>query len=100
MLPNSRDHSAMGVFRVEGGVTTPLLAARGLSKSYGLTEVLSGVDFTLHPGEAVAVIGENGAGKSTFAKIIAGVIRPDSGSMLFQGGEVHFSSPPGPVASA
>lgn len=78
---------------VEEWPTAPLLAAKGISKSYGSHRVLSDIDFTLHRGEAVAVIGENGAGKSTFAKITAGVIRPDEGELLLEGRSVSFSSP-------
>jgi ribose transport system ATP-binding protein len=71
----------------------PLLAAKGLAKSYAGHLVLSEIDFTLDRGEAVAVIGENGAGKSTFAKIVAGVIRPDAGELLLDGRSVSFNSP-------
>ncbi|MBJ7598203.1 MAG: D-xylose ABC transporter ATP-binding protein [Candidatus Nephthysia bennettiae] len=74
-------------------MTAPLLSVTGVSKSYGAYRALNGVDFVVHAGQAVAVIGENGAGKSTFAKILAGVIRPDSGSILLEGEEVRFSSP-------
>ncbi len=57
------------------GARTRLLETTGLSKAYGSHTVLSDVRFTLDRGQSVAVIGENGAGKSTFAKILAGVIR-------------------------
>jgi ABC-type sugar transport system ATPase subunit len=70
-----------------------LLAARGLTKGYGGTVVLRDVDFTLAAGESVAVIGENGAGKSTFAKIIAGVVVPDDGDIVINGEQVAFRSP-------
>ncbi len=50
----------------------PLVLARGVSKSFGGVEVLRDVDLDLMPGEVHALIGENGAGKSTFAKILAG----------------------------
>src|SRR5204863_2682284 len=51
------------------------------------------VDFHLDPGQSVAVIGENGAGKSTFAKILTGVIRADSGTLTLAGTNVSFASP-------
>jgi ribose transport system ATP-binding protein len=70
-----------------------LFEAHQLSKAYAGHEVLSGVDFALARGEAVAVIGENGAGKSTFAKIVAGVIRPDRGELRLDGEQVSFGSP-------
>ena len=71
----------------------PLFEARGLTKSYGPNRILTEVGFTLARGESVALIGENGAGKSTFAKIITGVIRPDSGTLAFDGVEVVFTAP-------
>ncbi|RIK39443.1 MAG: D-xylose ABC transporter ATP-binding protein [Chloroflexi bacterium] len=71
----------------------PLLATTGIGKRYGQHVVLRDVGFQLHRGESVAVIGENGAGKSTFAKIITGVIRPDSGEMWLEGRPVSFRSP-------
>src|SRR5712691_43265 len=70
-----------------------LLETRDITKNYGSNRVLSDVRFRLHAGQSVAVIGENGAGKSTFAKILTGVIRPDGGSMLLRGRPVAFSSP-------
>jgi ABC-type sugar transport system ATPase subunit len=72
---------------------TPLLQTAGISKSYGPNRVLIDVAFPLMAGESVAVIGENGAGKSTFAKVLAGVIRPDSGAIHFRGKLVSFHSP-------
>src|SRR5690348_568047 len=71
----------------------PLVEAVGLSKSYGLHRVVSDVDFRLNAGESVAVIGENGAGKSTFAKMLAGAIRPDGGTLRLRGQPVSFHSP-------
>lgn len=71
----------------------PLFEARGLTKSFGANRILTDIDFTLGRGESVALIGENGAGKSTFAKILAGVIRPDSGEMRFDGRKADFASP-------
>jgi ABC-type sugar transport system ATPase subunit len=70
---------------------TPLLAARGLSKSYGGVRVLHGVDFELGAGEVHALVGENGAGKSTLVKILAGAVRADAGSVELRGAAL----PPG-----
>src|ERR671934_142956 len=70
-----------------------LLEVRGLSKSYGPNRVLSEIAFTLDQGESVAIIGENGAGKSTFAKILAGVVAPDQGRILLEGVPVRFHAP-------
>ncbi len=61
---------------------TPMLRARGLSKSFGARRVLDGVDLEVAPGEMVALVGENGAGKSTLIKCIAGVLEPDAGEVV------------------
>jgi len=64
---------------------TPLLEARGLTVGYGRTPALRGLDAEVFPGEIVAVLGENGSGKSTFLKAIARVLAPESGDILFEG---------------
>ena len=71
----------------------PLISARGISKSFATIEVLRDVDLDLMPGEIHALLGENGAGKSTFAKIIAGVHRPTRGTLALNGQTVEVSSP-------
>ena len=71
----------------------PLVSARGISKSFAGIEVLGDVDLDLYPGEIHALLGENGAGKSTFAKILAGVFRPTRGTITFSGKRVDVSSP-------
>jgi ABC-type sugar transport system ATPase subunit len=70
-----------------------VLRATKLAKSYGGHLVLKHVDFAIKAGEIVAVIGENGAGKSTFAKIVAGAVQPESGEISCQGRAVEFRSP-------
>ncbi len=72
---------------------TPLLSARGISKSFAGVEVLRDVDLDLMPGEIHALLGENGAGKSTFAKIVAGVHRPTRGTLTLNGVAVDIASP-------
>jgi ABC-type sugar transport system ATPase subunit len=72
---------------------SPLLEARGISKSYGHVQALSGVDFHVAHGETVALVGDNGAGKSTFTKIICGALHPDAGQLLLDGEAVSFASP-------
>ena len=64
---------------------TPLLEARGLSASYGATPGLRGLDAAILSGEIVALLGENGSGKSTFLKVIARILEPDGGSLLLDG---------------
>jgi simple sugar transport system ATP-binding protein len=73
--------------------TTPILEARDIVKTYGHVHALEGANFTVHPGEVVAMIGDNGAGKSTLTKVISGVVRPDSGEVLFEGQPVEIGSP-------
>ena len=63
----------------------PLLSATGLSKHFDGVQALRGAQFDLAPGEVHALMGENGAGKSTFGKILAGALRPDSGRILLAG---------------
>ena len=71
----------------------PILAARDLTKRYGRVTAMSGCDFELFPGEILAVIGDNGAGKSTMIKALSGAIRPDSGEIRLDGKPVSLSSP-------
>ncbi len=70
----------------------PLLEMIGISKSFGGVQALRDVDFSLYPGEIHGLVGENGAGKSTTMKIIAGVHHGYEGVMKLDGKEVHFRS--------
>ncbi|HTZ66212.1 MAG TPA: ATP-binding cassette domain-containing protein, partial [Roseiarcus sp.] len=70
----------------------PLLELTGVSKSFGGVQALRGVDFTLDAGQIHGLAGENGAGKSTMMKIIAGVHPADAGHVRLDGKEVHFRS--------
>ncbi|WP_199259464.1 sugar ABC transporter ATP-binding protein [Paracoccus binzhouensis] len=72
-------------------MTAPILALRGVTRSFGPIEVLHGVDFALHPGEVHALIGENGAGKSTAMKILAGYLDPTGGEVLLDGTPIRFA---------
>ncbi|MER5735886.1 MULTISPECIES: ABC transporter ATP-binding protein [unclassified Streptomyces] len=65
--------------------TAPLLEATGLSKAYGPTTALSGADFALRAGEVVAVMGPSGSGKSTLLHCLAGIVRPDAGTLAYDG---------------
>jgi D-xylose transport system ATP-binding protein len=73
--------------------STPVLALKGVSKSFGPVQALSNVDFEVGPGEVVALVGDNGAGKSTLVKTIAGIHPADEGTILFEGNEVNITSP-------
>jgi ribose transport system ATP-binding protein len=72
--------------------STPLLELAGISKSFGGVAALTDVDFALNAGEIHGLVGENGAGKSTTMKIIAGVIAEYEGTMRIAGTPVHFRS--------
>ena len=71
----------------------PLLRVENLSKSFPGVQALREVRLHVMPGEVLGVIGENGAGKSTLMKILAGVQRPDGGTLFWRGAEVRFSKP-------
>ncbi len=71
----------------------PLLQARGLVKRYGRVTALNSADFDLYPGEILAVIGDNGAGKSSLIKAISGAVTPDEGEIRLDGELVSFKSP-------
>ncbi len=73
--------------------STPVLALKGVSKSFGPVQALSDVDFEVQPGEVVALVGDNGAGKSTLVKTIAGIHTADAGTITFEGEEVQITSP-------
>jgi fructose transport system ATP-binding protein len=75
------------------GMTTAVLSAKGLVKTFGRVVGLDGVDIDLHPGEVLAVIGDNGAGKSTLIKCLTGALTPDAGEILLDGRPVQFRRP-------
>lgn len=75
--------------------STPLrLKASGIFKSYGAVNALSDVHFELRAGEVMALLGENGAGKSTIVKVISGLVAPDKGSIEIDGTAANISSVP------
>ncbi|WP_457659632.1 ATP-binding cassette domain-containing protein [Sinorhizobium medicae] len=74
-------------------MTTPILSARNIEKSFGQMRAMQGANFDIHEGEVVALIGDNGAGKSTLTKILSGVLQPDSGEIYIDNTLVHFDSP-------
>ncbi len=96
---NSRDRRGRrgSVRAQEVTVTTtksdaPVLEARGLVKKYGSVTAINGADFALREGEVLAVIGDNGAGKSSLIKALAGAVVPDAGEILMNGNPVSFKN--------
>jgi fructose transport system ATP-binding protein len=70
-----------------------VMQARGLVKRYGQVTALDGADFELRAGEILAVIGDNGAGKSSLIKCLSGATIPDEGEIQLDGKPIHFKSP-------
>jgi simple sugar transport system ATP-binding protein len=73
--------------------STPILEARGIKKKYGSVQALDDVTIRVYPGEVTCLLGDNGAGKSSLIKVLAGVITPDAGNIRIDGNDVHFKSP-------
>lgn len=71
----------------------PLIEMRGIEKHFGPVIALSGVSFDVNEGECHCLLGDNGAGKSTFIKTMSGVHRPSGGTMRVEGRDVVFESP-------
>ncbi len=74
-------------------MTQPLLSARNLVKRFGGLTAVDHVSLDVYPGEVVGLVGDNGAGKSTFIKMISGVHQPNEGKIFFDGKEVHINRP-------
>jgi len=76
-------------------MTSPQLVmqAKGLTKRYGQVTALDGADFELRAGEILAVIGDNGAGKSSLIKCLSGATIPDEGDIVLDGKPIHFRNP-------
>ncbi|MFF3706424.1 ATP-binding cassette domain-containing protein [Streptomyces phaeochromogenes] len=71
----------------------PLLALHGVSKRFGVIEVLDDIELEIYAGQVVALLGDNGAGKSTLVKVISGVSPADKGSIEWEGRAVHIRRP-------
>jgi rhamnose transport system ATP-binding protein len=78
---------------------TPLLAVRSVAKSFGAVAAVRDVSFPLYAGEVHALVGENGAGKSTIVKMLAGVHRPDAGTIELDGRPLELTSPADALAA-
>jgi simple sugar transport system ATP-binding protein len=74
-------------------MSSSVLEARAISKSFGYVRSLDGVDLTINAGEVLALVGDNGAGKSTLANVLSGVLQPDAGEIRIDGKPVVLSSP-------
>ena len=83
----------MSAQQLGDSVATPILRASGLVKRFGRVTALDGSDLELYPGEVLAVIGDNGAGKSSLIKCLSGAMVPDEGSIELNGARVSFRSP-------
>jgi fructose transport system ATP-binding protein len=87
------DQKGCGMNTISQATGQPILSARGLVKRYGRVTALDHADFDLYPGEILAVIGDNGAGKSSLIKALSGAISPDEGEIRLEGKVVNFRSP-------
>jgi len=75
------------------GHDTPVVGMENIVKRFGTVTALDGVDFIVNPREVVALVGDNGAGKSKLIKILTGVYPPTEGQIYFEGRPVHIPSP-------
>jgi fructose transport system ATP-binding protein len=78
---------------MNGSGVSNVMQASGLVKRYGHVTALHGCDFELRAAEILAVIGDNGAGKSSLIKVLSGATIPDSGELVLDGAPVHFRNP-------
>ncbi len=90
MSMDGRETAAAEQPQQRGESTTPLLELRNVNKQYGLNQVLNNVSFHVGRAEILALLGDNGAGKSTTVKTISGVVQPDSGTLLWDGKPVEL----------
>jgi fructose transport system ATP-binding protein len=87
------DQEGEDLMAVPTETTTPVIQAKGLTKRYGRVTAIESGDLELYPGEILAVIGDNGAGKSSLIKALSGALIPDSGEIYLDGRQVHFRNP-------
>jgi ribose transport system ATP-binding protein len=90
LISPATNPSTLGMDEVQD--PSNIVVARKVSKAFGLTKALDNVDIVGRAGAVHAITGENGAGKSTFMKILAGVYKPDGGRIFIRGREARFSS--------
>lgn len=82
-----------GAAQAQGGAAAPVLALRDVVVAYGALRAIDGVSLSMHAGQVLGVCGDNGAGKSSLMKVIAGAQPPSSGDVLVDGEAVRFAGP-------
>ncbi|MBT8155805.1 ATP-binding cassette domain-containing protein [Epibacterium ulvae] len=78
---------------------TPIIKMQNIEKHFGSVIALAGVSVDVFPGECHCLLGDNGAGKSTFIKTMSGVHKPTHGEIMFEGKEMHFADPRDAIAA-
>ncbi|MER7680392.1 ATP-binding cassette domain-containing protein [Streptomyces sp. NPDC096934] len=91
--PAPLPHGRAGAGSPPEAAPLPVLSARGLVKRYGHVTAIDGADFDLMPGEVLAVIGDNGAGKTSLIKALTGALVPDAGEIRLGGEPIRFGGP-------
>lgn len=91
--------SSPSLRRADGAPDTPVLELAGICKRFSGVHALNNVHLTIRPGEVMALIGENGAGKSTMVKTLTGIYQPDAGTISLDGRPVSFASPQAAMAA-
>jgi D-xylose transport system ATP-binding protein len=86
-------HEECAGSEVDSSASQSLLSLRGISKNFGPVQALQDCDLDVPAGEVTALLGDNGAGKSTFIKCVSGIYAPSEGKMFWRGKEVHVHSP-------
>ncbi len=77
----------------KAGSPAPILELQGVSKSFGAVRALTEISLTIPTGQVTALVGDNGAGKSSLVKTVSGLWEPDAGQILWMGEPVHLHSP-------
>jgi D-xylose transport system ATP-binding protein len=86
-------HEECAGSEVDSSASQSLLSLRGISKNFGPVQALQDCDLDVPAGEVTALLGDNGAGKSTFIKCVSGIYAPSAGTMYWRGTEAHVHSP-------
>ncbi len=80
-------------------MSRPIIRMKNIEKHFGSVIALAGVSVDLHPGECHCLLGDNGAGKSTFIKTMSGAHKPTRGDIIFEGAALNFADPPDAIAA-